>query len=548
MLNPDFYPTPAAVIAQMVEPFMCEAGRGYQRFLYRAGKTVLDPSAGSGAILDYVSEQLSRGDAHGYGSRREQGLYCCENDPELKAALQGKEYRLLGDDFLSYCGDMIFDVILMNPPFSAGDKHVLHAYQTVGHGGHVVALVNSETIRNPYTETRRQLARLIADFGSVEHLGPVFRQAERSTGVEVSLIRLQKPEVGNPFAFEWENVSREGSPDLSEETFKSQVATRDVIGNMITQFDQLKAQFMNLLRAVDGIAFYGRGLVKNGEYRDAWKIAQECLTESRRGEHKGYAKGYVSFAEAMRQEIWGVVLEKINIQKFMTHKVRENFTQFARQQGYLDFTHENVGQLVQLVLDNTAMILEQAVGDVFDMFTMYYKENRCHVEGWKTNDRYKVNRKIILPYWVQLSEYCQDFSLSHSRWSEYSDIDKVMCYLTGTNFDHCHTVAQALESKFRRLGRVDSGSFDGTCESAFFRLRFFKKGTLHLEFKDERLWQEFNLRACAGKLWLPEPEMKAYRARTRSPFDPAPAAGGQQRPLLGQQAEEGQQLTLALAA
>ena len=209
-----------------------------------------------------MSEHLGRGDAHGYGSQREQRLYCCENDPGLKAAL-------LGEDFLSYCGDMIFDVVLMNPPFSAGNKHVLHAYQTVEHGGHVVALVNSETIRKPCTETRRQLACLIADFSSVEHLGLAFRQAECTIGVEVSLLRLQKPEAGNPFAFEWEN----GSPDLSEEAFKSQVATRDVIGNMITQFDQLKAQFMNLLRAVDGIAFYGWSLVKNAEYRDAWKSA-----------------------------------------------------------------------------------------------------------------------------------------------------------------------------------------------------------------------------------------------------------------------------------
>ena len=61
------------------------------------------------------------------------------------------------------------------------------------------------------------------------------------------------------------------------------------------------------------------------------------MIESRRSDDKNYTKGYVSFIGAMRQEIWGVVLEKIDIQKFITYKVRENFTQFAHQRGYLNF-------------------------------------------------------------------------------------------------------------------------------------------------------------------------------------------------------------------
>ena len=36
-------------------------------------------------------------------------------------------------------------------------------------------------------------------------------------------------------------------------------------------------------------------------------------------------------------------------------------------------------------------------------------------------------------------------------------------------------------------------------------------------FREEFLWQEFNLRACAGKQWLPGPEMAAYRARRARP-------------------------------
>jgi hypothetical protein len=227
------------------------------------------------------------------------------------------------------------------------------------------------------------------------------------------------------------------------------------------------------------------------------------------------------------------VLDKLDVQKYMTHQVRNDFERYGKQQGYMDFTKENVIALVEMVFENRGTILDKAVTAVFDIFTAYHSENRLHVEGWKTNDKFKVNRKIILPKWVtwndwstqaDLKKYGSRFSLNHHNYSEYSDIDKVMCYIAGEDFDKCYTIRHALETRFQRLGKVYPGdSFDSECETQFFELRFFKKGTLHLTFKDERLWQEFNLRACAGKLWLPEPEMKAYQARKRSPFDKTPA-------------------------
>jgi hypothetical protein len=39
-------------------------------------------------------------------------------------------------------------------------------------------------------------------------------------------------------------------------------------------------------------------------------------------------------------------------------------------------------------------------------------------------------------------------------------------------------------------------------ESEFFLIRYFKKGTIHLKWKDRELWAKFNKAASAGKLWL----------------------------------------------
>ena len=80
MFNPDFYPTPDAVIEKMLVPlFRTYMGYRHSSF-FGPGRydkeveiqefpytTVLDPSAGSGAILDYVGRVLDKqayGDYH----------------------------------------------------------------------------------------------------------------------------------------------------------------------------------------------------------------------------------------------------------------------------------------------------------------------------------------------------------------------------------------------------------------------------------------------------------------------------------------------------
>jgi len=38
----------------------------------------------------------------------------------------------------------------------------------------------------------------------------------------------------------------------------------------------------------------------------------------------------------------------------------------------------------------------------------------------------------------------------------------------------------------------------------FFDIKFWKKGTVHLKWRDLALWQQFNITASAGKKWIGE--------------------------------------------
>lgn len=502
MFNKDFFPTPQAIIRKMIEPFRDKIGKC----------SILDPSAGSGDILDYlVNSHLVN----------QKDVYCIEQEPELKMILQQKGYKVLGDDFLKYSGNNHFNLILMNPPFSKGDEHFLKAWDVVKNG-HIVCLLNSETLENPYSEKRKLIQKLIADNGAtVENLGQCFTTAKRKTDVNVSMVTIHK-KAENKFKFNFDSLGKEKGFKIDEETLKNPIAVRDVIGNMIVRFEHLQEAFIQYMKVKAEMEYYVEGLLP------ARKSLTGIINDAVTGRPASRAQKFNRFSDLMRNEIWQVVMDKIDIQQFMTYSVRETFDKFRETQGAADFTRENVQQLITLLYENKGSILDKAVVDVFDFCTTYYKENRVYVEGWKTNDRWKVNRKVILPNVITPS--CGGyFDVSHyggGTYRKFEDIDKVMCYLSGKHYSDFNKLVEEYEyrtpdrDKIYKMLSIEQGikrykiGRTEKLETEFFWIRCYKKGTIHLEFKDKYLWQEFNMRACAGKQWLPEAEKKAWQEAT----------------------------------
>ena len=170
MFTPDFYPTPETVIIQMLDGMQIN------------DKIFLEPSAGKGNIVEYLLNMGAK------------NVLACENNEELKKILQTK-CNIIENDFFNLTSDKIshIDAIIMNPPFSNADKHILHAWNIAPDGCKIISLCNSATIENAYSKTREQLKSIIAENGNIEELGDCFSESERKTGVNVSLIKLIKP-------------------------------------------------------------------------------------------------------------------------------------------------------------------------------------------------------------------------------------------------------------------------------------------------------------------------------------------------------------------
>ena len=224
----------------------------------------------------------------------------------------------------------------------------------------------------------------------------------------------------------------------------------------------------------------------------------------------------VEYTEHLKREAWEIVVKKLNIEKYFTTKARESFRAKVAKMKNMLFSRKNISILLNGVFHNASKMLEDTIIDSFDECTRFNYDNKMEVKGWKTNNSYKVNRKIVLPYTLKFSEtkWGNSFSVGYGHMSGFlDDFDKSLCYMSGVEFGNIRKIRQALKAKFDELGSLVAGEkFSNNVESHFFKIKFFKNGNLHLTFKDEWTWNEFNIRATHGKKWLPPKEWEAYRS------------------------------------
>jgi hypothetical protein len=198
--------------------------------------------------------------------------------------------------------------------------------------------------------------------------------------------------------------------------------------------------------------------------------------------------------DTVKRAAWHQVFERTNMRSVMTDRVRKDWNEFQATQGAAEFTQANIMAFFDMLISNRANILHQCVVDVFDRMTSYDKKNKIH---------HKVNRKVILPWFIEnhSGSWGNSLSTNHRKWDQMDDIDRAMCLVSGKSLDNIRTFRTALQ---RAL--TDNKSQPGECESEFFHIRYFLKGTVHLTFKDTNVWNEFNRRAAQGKGWIGDGE------------------------------------------
>lgn len=439
MFNTDFFPTPKEVIYRMLAPYNLN------------GKVVLEPSAGKGDIIDVLNEMGAK-------------VICCEFNPDL-ATISAKKAQLIAHDFLTVQSQQIshIDYIIMNPPFSSDEHHINHAWKIAPEGCEIVALCNWETLNNNYTKSRKQLSALVNNYGFSENMGDIFRTAERSTEIEIGLIRMAKPKTSEDFNEFFDD--EEDEFEHHENGLMSYNAVREVVQRYVSAvrlYDQVLDNAVKMNTLTDGLGV--RDLV--------FTCSQKEVPTTRE-----------QFAKELQKKSWSWIINKMNLQKYSTRGLMEDINKFVEQQKSMKFTMKNIYKMLDVIVQTTAQRMDKALIEVFDNLTSHYHENRWNLEGWKTNSHYLVNKKFINPYVAPESKW-GGMDINYNQAERLDDLNKALCFLTGEQWDNLKHFSYHVSSVKPSYGEW----FDW----GFFDVKLFKKGTGHFKFKDENIWALFN--------------------------------------------------------
>lgn len=510
MFDPEFYPTPKPVIYTMLQGVPV------------SGKSFLEPSAGKGDIVDILNQM---------GAKQ---VITYEKNEELALLVSAKS-KLLGNDFFECRPNSIshVDYIIMNPPFSNADKHILHAWEIAPEGCQIIAICNQETVNNSFSRNRRILEVLIKENGSSENLGPVFATAERTTGTDIALIKLIKPVICDQTKFEGFYLD-------ADEEFGGQDGLLPY-----NEVREIVMRYVGALKAFD-------------EFKESANYLNRHIKPVGMGDqigiqitHKKATMDKEEFSKELQKKSWEWIIGKLKIKKFVTSSVMEDINKFVEQQTHIPFTQKNIYQMMDMIVQTRGQTMDKAIIEAFDRITSYYHDNRYSLPGWKTNKHYLVGEKFIFPDMVKVG-YHGEPETGWSSDSKMDDINKVLCYLTGKSWDsmlsyynrirtdNCYlsvegvtvtdiiynrlknqsgnnygtpisfSKGQAVEflenyypdSKYSIYTRPEWGQWN---DWDFFEFKCYKKGTVHFKFKDRDVWATFNQRVAKIK-GFPLPE------------------------------------------
>lgn len=478
----DFYPTPRELISKMADKIT-----GHPSL-------VLEPSAGKGDIVSYFSDL----DRYSYKQISSNLWEVVENNPDLIAILTAKGLSVVGYDFETFETSKEYDLIIANPPFSKGATHLIKmielAQKQTFRDCQIICLVNAETIKNPFSNERKHLVRLLTDYqADIEYLTSAFVEAERKTEVETALVTLkvakhtrQAEYFDNLFEAFKQGVGQSGTG------YELAIPSNEV-GYRADEIVTLIKAYQEHIRRLKVFAGAWRELET---YNDFLKDKKEI------NNHLLYKAGYRwddfnSEIEKIRHEYWNRILKADKFRKVLTSNGYQDLQKRISELTILEPTLENVQMILEAVLLNRQNMLKDTLVDLFENLTKYhqsdYSKNIHYYNGWKTNKAYKANHKVILPFRV--------VSRFYGEWERkgYEKVDFVVRQFLDDVLAVCSLVSPLEKGDWKQVGEYEF-------ENNLIRFKAFKKETVHIWFKHKEILDKINFIAGQDKNWLPTDE------------------------------------------
>lgn len=460
---------------------------------------ILEPSAGKGDLIGYIKDLMGRREAY--------RIDAIENDPRLSNILMSEGYNVVWDDFLTYKTFKEYDYIIMNPPFSNGVDHVLKALELAESQisyCEIYAILNKETINNAFSNKRQELLRKLDEYGAeIRYVKDAFVNAERRTDVEVALItvKVEKKGAGKsiydkiPFTNVDSSEKNDLTTALSTYVKHSEIqAKMNDIERLVLEYETACELAKKTYEAIrDKSSFFSYIGQVNKRPNDtispfAYVISQKFTASDLNEELDRLRRGY-----------WSLILDTKEFKDMLTHEAVQELNKRLRIAEEMEINLPNIQMLLYAIGANRREMLVESVVSIFKKITKYhmnqYSTNIHYYDGWKTNDAYKINKKIVYPVKWSFDptwDFDEDFrKINMDARNFVNDLIKALQLIDTT-----------VSSEFTTISRQEF-------ENDTLRFKMFLNGNIHVWFKDLTLLSQLNYLCGSHFDWLPsEDEIK----------------------------------------
>lgn len=465
-------------------------------------ESVLEPSAGKGDLAFVVAKKMFYA-KHNYPmsdtrDKREAienaDIDCIEIDPTLRNALTGAGYRVIHDDFLHFESQKRYSLIVMNPPFDQGAKHLLKALELAEYrGGMIRCILNAETIRNAYTNERITLKeKLDAHNAQIRFVQDQFVNAQRHTDVEIAMVSIdiEAPVIDSSIMEGMRKAPTYKTQEIPNEY--SEVVRYNKIDEWVNRYNFEVGCGIKLIEEY-------RAMAPHMLSEPSSKYAYPILELTFHGKNSYSSISINEYIRMTRKKYWRMIFQQPTIVQKLTSKQQIELSDSVDELKDYEFSAYNILTLIIRMNGKVVNSIEETIIKLFEDWThLDWHENspnRHYYNGWKTNKAFRIGKKVIVPFYGAFGSYDNAFR-AYNVESYMRDIEKVFDFLDNgrTDWEGSLHSAMILAEATGNTRNIDT---------KYFKATFYKKGTAHLLFKDMDLLEKFNLFASQRKGWLP---------------------------------------------
>ena len=483
--NEDYFPTPPSLINKMIE----KLGRNWKHEV----KHVLEPSAGSGGLIEGMQKLYMLGqEINGFWCR---GSKTCdikfdavEIEDGLVAILRNKGINVAyHGDFMDYKPQKYYDLIFCNLPFSCCSKHLIKCIQIQERiGGKIVAITSATMLENAYSKDREYLERVLEEYNAeIEYIEEAFTtdDTERKTNVKIALIYIDIPMKNKESMFERE--FKRDCANIEIEDVNAVALKKNKLEQLVFEYDLCVKSSVKLFEEKMRVDKLLSGFGLSNELALCRSLSRpESLTIN-------------DFIEEMNQKFWRKFIDETDFESRLPSQLKDNFRSNIQANRNIAFNLDNLYYFYNELMNSIPDSYEKTVAKVFDDCTRRYNytDNEwCKAtwgyDGFKSNDAFAIKNRIIIPCYIANPN---SFSY-HDIPDIFKDLNIIFNNIAGIknkdDLKYQGAIHKAMTSNCKKF------------ETEHFLISTFKKGTLHISFKNKKHLAMFNYMAGKGKMWL----------------------------------------------